>query len=91
MEGKETGRYVMMCIYVNKKGLYCVRNVVIVRIEELNWGSWHCGTEIGVDLCVHCSCGCRDPTLQEKGSQADTCGEEIYTRESGTKNRNIRS
>ena len=57
MEGKEAGRYVMMCIYVNKKELYCVVNAVSVRIEELNWGSWHCGTEVGVDLCVHCSCG----------------------------------
>ena len=58
----------MVCMYVivNKKGLYCVVNVVIVTIQELNWGSWHCGTEVGVDLCVHCSCGCREPCCKKK-------------------------
>ena len=43
-----------MCdgMYVNKKRLYCVVNVVIVRIEELHWSSWwdRCsGTEVGVE------------------------------------------
>ena len=42
----------MVRMYMNKKGLYCVVNVVIVRIEELNWSSWwdrRSGTEVGVE------------------------------------------
>ena len=42
----------MVCMYVNKKGSYCVVNVVIVRIEELNRSIWwdrSSGTEVGVE------------------------------------------
>ena len=35
LEGREAGRSAMVCMYVNKKGRYCVVNV-IVRIEEFN-------------------------------------------------------
>ena len=48
MEIREAGRCDGVCMYMNNKGLYCLANVVIVRIKELNWSSWwdrHSGTE----------------------------------------------
>ena len=52
VEGKEAGRCVMMCMSVNKKGRYCVVNVVSVGIEELtrsNWWNKRFRTEVGVE------------------------------------------
>ena len=52
VEGKKAVRCAMMCMPVNKKGLYCVVNVVIVWTGELDWISWlnrRWGTEVGVE------------------------------------------
>ena len=45
-EGYGSRWCVMVCMYVNDKGLYRVVNEVMERIEELNWSS---GTEAGVE------------------------------------------
>ena len=52
VEGKKAVRCAMMCMPVNKKGLYCVVNVVIVWTGELDWISWlnrRWRTEVGVE------------------------------------------
>ena len=52
LRGRGVEKCVMVCMYVNDKGLYCVVNVVMDRIEELNWSSGTGGSGMKKGNCV---------------------------------------
>ena len=82
----------MVCMPVNKKGMYCVVNVVIVSIGEFDRRSWlsrPCETEVGVNK-TRCLCKYAPLQVREK-TAANIYGEKLNAREGEFKNKQTKN